>query len=104
VEEQLRYASSHDQLTGLYNRMYFDEEYERVARTGNWPVAILMLDLDNMKETNDSYGHAAGDKLLQRAANVLRQTFRREDIVARIGGDEFAIIIPRCTESSAPIA
>jgi diguanylate cyclase (GGDEF)-like protein len=100
IEDRLRHASTHDQLTGLYNRMYFDEAFDRITHTGPWPVAILMLDLDNLKETNDSYGHEAGDKLLRHAAQVLSATFRQDDVVARIGGDEFAIIVPRCNKNN----
>lgn len=93
AEEQLRYVSSHDTLTGLYNRSFFSEELARLDRGRHFPVSIIVIDLDRLKETNDTRGHAAGDRLIQQAARVLTSAVRVEDVVARIGGDEFAIIL-----------
>lgn len=93
-EDRLVYLSTHDGLTGLYNRSYFEQQMSRLAQSGQATVAIAVVDVDNMKSVNDSRGHAAGDELLRRAARVLRATFRAEDIVARIGGDEFAVLAP----------
>jgi len=100
MEEQLRYLSTHDVLTGLYNRAYFEEEMIRLERGRQFPVSIIMVDVDGLKETNDSLGHAAGDTLLKRTAEVLKMVFRGEDVVARIGGDEFSILLP-CTSPEA---
>jgi diguanylate cyclase (GGDEF)-like protein/PAS domain S-box-containing protein len=97
-EEQLRYASTHDQLTGLYNRAYFDAEFERMKGGRNFPVSIVSADLDDLKAVNDRYGHVEGDKLLQLAALTLKQSFRSEDVVARVGGDEFAVLLPNAKE------
>ena len=101
VEEMLRYMSSHDSLTGLYNRGYFDEELSRMARSRQFPVSVVIVDVDGLKRVNDMYGHTAGDKLLQRAATILRQAFRAEDVVARIGGDEFAVLLPSTDQAAA---
>lgn len=94
IEEQLRDMSHRDGLTQLFNRSFFEEEMSRLEKSREYPVTILMVDVDELKKTNDTYGHAEGDKLLLRAAEILRVTFRPEDIVARIGGDEFAVILP----------
>lgn len=94
IEEQLRDMSHRDGMTQLFNRGFFEEEMARIEKSRNYPVTILMVDVDELKKTNDTYGHAEGDKLLLRTAEVLRITFRPEDIVARIGGDEFAVILP----------
>lgn len=93
-EEQLRYASTHDQLTGLYNRAYFDAEFARVKVGRNFPVSIVVADVDGLKLVNDHFGHAEGDRLIQMTAKALKESFRADDVVARIGGDEFAVILP----------
>ncbi|MCK4534366.1 MAG: PAS domain S-box protein, partial [Syntrophobacterales bacterium] len=94
VEKQLRYLSTHDSLTGLYSRVFFEEEVFRFERGRAFPVSIVMLDVDDLKWVNDTRGHGAGDALLKRVAQVLGMAFRADDIAARIGGDEFAVLLP----------
>jgi diguanylate cyclase (GGDEF)-like protein len=94
VEHQLRSLSIHDALTGLYNRLFFDEALARLERERRFPVSILMADVDELKDINDRSGHAAGDAALKRVAQVLTAAFRDGDIIARIGGDEFAVLLP----------
>jgi diguanylate cyclase (GGDEF)-like protein/PAS domain S-box-containing protein len=93
AEDRLHYASTHDALTGLFNRAYFEQELERLTHNPRYPISLVMADVDRLKLTNDTLGHAAGDELLRRAASVLQSAFRTDDIIARIGGDEFAVIL-----------
>jgi diguanylate cyclase (GGDEF)-like protein len=95
--EQLERLSREDSLTGLANRRSWDEtlvrEFER-ARRKNSRLAVLLCDLDRLKNINDRFGHAIGDRVLKAAADVLRERVRAGDLVARLGGDEFAILCP----------
>lgn len=92
-EEKLTYISMHDPLTGLFNRSYFDLEMTRLERSRNYPVSIVFADIDGLKTVNDTYGHQEGDRLIIQASCAFQQSFRGDDIISRIGGDEFAVIL-----------
>jgi len=98
LEKDLRFLSLHDTLTGLYNRHYFEQEMSRLMDGRQCPLGLIVCDVDGLKEINDSYGHKKGDAYLQKAANILANSLRKSDMVARIGGDEFAIVLPRSSE------
>ena len=103
IQEELQYLSMHDALTGVYNRTYFEAEMERLQKGRQYPVSIIMLDTDNLKVINDNYGHAQGDKMLQKVASLVGEVLRSEEVFARIGGDEFAILLPHADDEASQL-
>lgn len=94
AEAYLEYLGQHDVLTGLKNRSFYTDEVERLRRKGVYPVTAIVLDLNTLKQANDELGHAAGDALLRRAGEVISQAIDKPMHAARIGGDEFIILMP----------
>ena len=100
-QQEIEYLSYHDQLTGLYNRRFFEEEVNRLDVPRNLPLALAMLDVNGLKLFNDAFGHLMGDRLLKRVAEVLKKECRADDIIARTGGDEFVVLLPKTASDDA---
>lgn len=101
VEDELRHLSTHDSMTDLYNRHYFQIEIKRIQESRLFPVSIVSVDVDGLKLVNDHFGHDAGDEIILKTARLLRESFRNEDIIARLGGDEFVVLLPETNEAEA---
>jgi len=99
AEAYLEYLGTHDVLTKLYNRSFYVDEMNRLERKGPYPVTIIMADLNGLKTANDEFGHAAGDALLRRAGEVMNSAIEKPAHACRIGGDEFAILLPETDEA-----
>jgi diguanylate cyclase (GGDEF)-like protein len=100
-QEKIEYLSYHDHLTGLYNRRFLEEELKRLDVPRNLPLCIVMGDVNGLKLVNDSFGHLMGDRLLVAVAQVLKEACRSDEIISRIGGDEFVILLPGVSFDSA---
>ena len=100
-EEEILYLSNHDQLTGLYNRRFYEKSLMRLDTEANLPLTVVMGDINGLKLINDSFGHTAGDELIIKAANVIQQNCREQDVVARLGGDEIVIVMPKTDADEA---
>jgi diguanylate cyclase len=98
---EIKYLSFHDYLTGLYNRRFYETEMTRLDTQRNWPLTIVLGDVNGLKLINDSFGHALGDKLLKKVSEAIQKGCRADDIIARMGGDEFAILLPRTDGAEA---
>jgi diguanylate cyclase (GGDEF)-like protein len=97
---KIKKLSYYDSLTDIYNRRFFEEELKRLDTARQLPISIIMADLNGLKIINDSYGHKTGDKFLLKTAEVLKNTFREEDIIARWGGDEFVILLNKTSRDT----
>ncbi|MCK5811926.1 MAG: diguanylate cyclase [Clostridiales bacterium] len=100
-QDKIEYLSFHDKLTGLYNRRFFDEECLRLDTKRNYPLSVVMADVNGLKLLNDAYGHVSGDELLITFATILKEHMRADDIVSRVGGDEFVLLLPSTKEEEA---
>lgn len=103
LQGRVNYLTFHDSMTGLYNRNYLDEEIDRLNTSRQLPISIIMADLNGLKISNDLMGHSEGDDIIRMSADVLRNACREEDLIARIGGDEFLVYLPETDESAAEI-
>jgi len=98
---EIEFLSYHDQLTGLYNRRYCESQIAFYDRVQHLPLSIIMGDVNGLKLTNDAFGHAMGDSLLQKSAEALKAVCRSDDVVCRYGGDEFIVLLPGTSGAEA---
>lgn len=100
-EEEIKFLSCHDILTGLFNRRCLEESRDEIDKEENLPLSVIFADINGLKMTNDIFGHSAGDSLIKKSAEILTLSCRKTDLVARIGGDEFLILLPKTSTVEA---
>lgn len=100
-EKKIEFMSYHDALTGLYNRRYIEDAIKRMETTRNLPFTVMVMDVNGLKITNDAFGHHLGDKLLTSTAEIIRNVCRENDVLSRVGGDEFVLLLPKTTSEEA---
>lgn len=104
LNDELKYMSRVDGLTGLYNRRYWQERFDntfKLARRREQSVTVMMLDIDHFKKINDTYGHQAGDKVIQALSSIVQQSVRETDLAGRYGGEEFAVVLSDSTADTS---
>jgi diguanylate cyclase (GGDEF)-like protein len=104
--EQLEWQRSRDGLTGLFNRRYLEEVMQQqflLAKRYVWPISLIFVDIDHFKAFNDTYGHAAGDFVIQSVSHLLQDRVRRSDIAIRYGGEELILLLPNCPVDEATV-
>lgn len=102
-EEEIRYLNCHDVLTGLHNRRCFEENRDKVDIASNLPLSVIFGDINGLKMTNDIFGHAAGDELIKKSAQIIVGSCKEEGLIARVGGDEFIVLLPKTTKEEAAL-
>lgn len=100
-EAEIRYLSCYDTLTGLHNRRCFEENRDKIDNPDNLPLSVIFADINGLKMTNDIFGHTAGDELIKKSSEILQQACRQNDVIARVGGDEFIMLLPKTTGENA---